>query len=382
MKKLLFGVLALLCVACTPSEKETSAILDKGFAEIMEKHDAVGLMVAAVKDGEVVYNVSYGYKDFENKVPVGIDDKLRIASISKTFVATAVMQLVEQGKINLDEDISNYMGFELRNPNFPDIPITVRMLLSHTSSMSDANGYFSFDYFNPAVSPTWQKAWNSYQPGTKYQYCNLGFNTLGAIIEIVSGERFDIYIKKHIFEPLGVEASHNVMDFDPSQLIGIYRYDASTGSFEKSDAYAQNAADLENYKMGYSTPVFSPTGGVKISAKDLAKVMIMHMNKGAVGDVRIISQESSSLMQSEITPTNYEGECYGMAMISTNDMFADARAVGHDGLALGAYTAMYWVKDGDFGVVVMTNGCTGKTDKAFANILCESAQLLKAHLNK
>ena len=87
-------------------------------------------------------------------------------------------------------------------------------------------------------------------------------------------------------------------------------------------------------------------------------------------------------MQSEITTTNYEGECYGMAMISTNDMFGDARAVGHDGLALGAYTAMYWVKDGDFGVVVMTNGCTGKTDKAFANILCESARLLKAHLNK
>ena len=382
MRKLLFGVLALLCVACSPSAKETAALLDKGFAEIMEKHEAVGLMVAAVKDGEIVYNASYGYKDLENKVPVGVDDKLRIASISKTFVATAVMQLVEQGKINLDEDISNYMGFELRNPIFPDIPVTVRMLLSHTSSMSDANGYFSFDYFNPAVSPTWQKAWNSYEPGTKYQYCNLGFNTLGAIIEIVSGERFDEYMKRHIFEPLGVDASHNVMDFDPAQLVGIYRYVASSESFEKSDAYAQNAADLENYKMGYSTPVFSPTGGVKISAKDLAKVMIMHMNKGAVGDVRLISQESSSLMQSEITPTNYEGECYGMAMISTDDMFGDARAVGHDGLALGAYTAMYWVKDADFGIVVMTNGCTGKTDKAFANILCESAQLLKAHLNK
>ena len=282
--------------------------MDNGFAEIMEKHEAVGLMVAAVKDGEIVYNASYGYKDLENKVPVGVDDKLRIASISKTFVATAVMQLVEQGKINLDEDISNYMGFELRNPIFPDIPVTVRMLLSHTSSMSDSNGYFSFDYFNPAVSPTWQKAWNSYEPGTKYQYCNLGFNTLGAIIEIVSGERFDEYMKRHIFEPLGVDASHNVMDFDPAQLIGIYRYDASTGSVAKSDAYAQNASDLENYKMGYSTPVFSPTGGVKISAKDLAKVMIMHMNKGAVGDVRLISQESSSLMQSEITPTNYEGE--------------------------------------------------------------------------
>ena len=97
MRKLFFGVMALLFVACSPSAKETAALLDKGFAEIMERHNAVGLMVAAVKDGEVVYNASYGYKDMENKVPVGEDDKLRIASISKTFVATAVMQLVEQG---------------------------------------------------------------------------------------------------------------------------------------------------------------------------------------------------------------------------------------------------------------------------------------------
>ena len=382
MRTLLLGVMAFFCIACAPSGKETAALLDKGFAEIMEKHNAVGLMVAAVKDGEIVYNASYGYKDLENQVPVGEDDKLRIASISKTFVATAIMQLVEQGKVDLDADISDYMGFSLRNPAYPDIPVTVRMLLSHTSSMSDSNGYFSFDDFNPSVSPTWQKAWNSYEPGSRYQYCNLGYNTLGAIIEIASGERFDVYIKKHIFEPLGVDASHNVMDFDPEQLIGIYRYVSGNGSFVESDAYSLDPADLENYRMGYSTTLFSPTGGVKISAKDLAKVMIMHMNKGAVGDVRIISQESSSLMQSEITPTNYEGESYGMAMISTNDMFGDVRAVGHDGLALGAYTAMYWVKGGDFGVVVMTNGCSGKTDKAFANILCESAQLLKLHLNR
>ena len=71
---------------------------------------------------------------------------------------------------------------------------------------------------------------------------------------------------------------------------------------------------------------------------------------------------------------------YGMAMISTNDLFKEARATGHDGLALGAYTAMYWIREKNFGVVVMTNGCTGKTDKVFANILCESAELLKNHL--
>ena len=131
--------------------------------------------------------------------------------------------------------------------------------------------------------------------------------------------------------------------------------------------------------MGYTTPVFSPTGGVKISAKSLARVMMMHMNYGTLDGKRILDEQSSKLMQSEITPTNYHGECYGMAMISTNDLIKGARAVGHDGLALGAHTAMYWIREKNFGVVVMTNGCTAKTDKVFANILCESAELLKTH---
>ena len=384
MKRLIIAAFALLLLSCTTSSTETIVkdedSLEKGFEEIMQRHSAVGLQVAAVKDGQIVYTESFGYKNLEEKTPIENGDVLRIASISKTFVATAIMQLVEQGKVDLDADISSYMGFQLRNPNFPDIPITVRMLLSHTSSLSDANGYFTLDNLNPAVSPTWHKAWNSYEPGTKYQYCNLGFNTLGAIIEVASGKRFDTYMKENIFTPLGVYASHNVADLNPDKFIGIYTYNSSNNYFTRNEsAYAM--PDLENYRMGYSTPVFSPTGGVKISAGDLAKVMIMHMNWGIAADgTRIISEESSRMMQSEITPTNYTGESYGMAMISTNDLFKEARATGHDGLALGAYTAMYWIREKNFGVVVMTNGCTGKTDKAFANILCESAELLKNRL--
>ena len=384
MKKYLLAAIALLLLSCKTSTSNNNCrdekLLEKGFEEIMQRNSAVGLQVAAVKDGKTIYNASFGYKDLENKTPIENDDMLRIASISKTFVATAIMQLVEQGKVDLDADISDYMGFPIRNPKFPQQPITARMLLSHTSSMSDANGYFSLDYLNPAVSPTWEKAWNTWEPGSKYQYCNLGYNTLGAIIEITSGQRFDEYMKEHLFAPLGIHASHNVADLNPDELIGIYQYNRSDSSYRKNET-AYTLPDLENYRMGYSTPVFSPTGGVKICAKDLAKAMIMHMNWGTTADgTRIISEESSRMMQSEITTTNYEGERYGMAMITTSDLFTDARATGHDGLALGAHTAMYWIMEKNFGVIVMTNGCTAKTDKVFANILCESADLLKLHL--
>lgn len=385
LRSLILGVVALFAISCADS---TTNNINKGIAQVAERYNAVGLAVAAVKDGEIVYNASFGYKDWENKIPLGNDDVLRIASISKSFVATSVLQLVEQGKLSLDADVSELMGFEIRNPQYPDTPITVRMLLSHTSSMSDSNGYFTFDNLHREKSPTWEKAWNSYEPGSKYQYCNLGYNTLGAIIEIVSGERFDKYVSEHILKPLGVYGHHNVMELDSERFIKIYKYSASGSSSDNSaytctaSAYNSPAEELGNYKMGYSTTVFSPTGGLKISAKDLAKVMMMHMNYGTLGDVKILGKEMCELMQSEIVPTNYPQEKYGMAILQSNDYIKGIRVVGHDGLALGAYTSMFWNQERNFGVVVMTNGCNAQTDKVFANIMCETAEVLYRHLGK
>ena len=390
LRSLILGVVALFAISCADKNGEKDQSLqqieqkiEQEIAQVAERYKAVGLAVAAVKDGQIVYNASFGYKDWENKIPLGNDDVLRIASISKSFVATSILQLVEQGKLSLDADVSELMGFEIRNPKYPDTPITVRMLLSHTSSMSDSNGYFTFDNLHREKSSTWEKAWNSYEPGSKYQYCNLGYNTLGAIIEIVSGERFDMYVSEHILKPLGVYGHHNVMELDPAKFTKIYKYSGSGYSYKCSEsAYNSPAAELENYKMGYSTTVFSPTGGLKISAKDLAKVMMMHMNFGTLGDVKILGKEMCELMQSEIVPTNYPQEKYGMAILQSNDYIKGIRVIGHDGIALGAYTSMFWNQERNFGVVGMTNGCNDKTDKVFANIMCETAEVLYRHLGK
>lgn len=336
---------------------------------IMKRYNAVGLAVAVVDGGKIVYTDTFGYKDLEAKKPWEGKDVLRIASISKSFVATGILQLVEQGKLSLDDDVSELMGLRVRNPKYPEHAITVRMLLSHTSSLSDSNGYFTLESLN-------DRAWNSYEPGSKYQYCNLGYNTLGAIIEKVSGVRFDQYIYNNILKPLGLYANHNVHELDPERFVKIYKYNASNSSYTCSDAYSSIEAQLAEYRMGYSTPLFSPTGGLKISVSDLAKVMMMHMNGGTLDGVKILGSASCTLMQSEIVPTNYEGEKYGMAMLRTNDLLKGHRLVGHDGLALGAHTAMFWHPELKFGFVIMTNGCNAVTDKVFANILCESAECL------
>lgn len=375
---LLFSI-TLSLLGCTPSSHKAA---EKEFEEIISRNKAVGLAVVAVKDGKVIYNNTFGYRDLSAQERWERDDVLRIASISKSFTATAILQLVEQNKLNLDADVSEIMGFQIRNPHYPDTPITVRMLLSHTSSMSDANGYFSFDYLNRETSPTWEKAWNKYAPGTNYQYCNLGFNTLGAIIEKISGVRFDQYISENILRPLGVYANHNVHSLDSGKFVKIYTYSRRDSSFKYTTSAYELAEDaLDNYKLGYSTTLFSPTGGLKISAQDLAKVMMMHMNMGSIDGVKILNRESAELMQSEITTTDHKDENYGMAILRTNDLLKGQRLVGHDGLALGAYTAMYWHPEENYGFVVMTNGCTGVSDNhVFANILCESVECMYKHL--
>ena len=119
---------------------------------VMEKYKAVGLAVAVVKNGRIVFSDSYGYKNLETGEKLKGGELFRIASISKSFTATAIMQLVDKEMLSLNEEVGDILGFKLRNPAFPDIPITVSMLLSHTSSLNDTQGYFNFDVVDPKAS--------------------------------------------------------------------------------------------------------------------------------------------------------------------------------------------------------------------------------------
>ncbi len=370
--KLFFKAAAIVSVAfaafscCSAPTKEELA--EKELKQIMERNQNVGLAVVAVKDGQIVYNKSLGLKDMENQVALGDSDIFRIASISKSFTATGIMQLVEQGKLSLDADVSDLLGFKVRNPKYPKVPITVQMLLSHSSSMNDYNGYFSINKINPDSSKTWKTAWNDYEPGTKYEYCNLGYNTLGTIIERVSGVRFDKYIVENILNPLGVYGGYEVLSLDSTKFVRIYEYNKEDSTFTHSPAaYATRETEIANYVMGHSTPIFSPTGGMKISALDLAKVMMMHMGNGTVNGVKIIDSTSSAMMQSKLVPTGGE-DFYGFAIENTVNLLDGHTMIGHTGGAYGVFTSMFWNKDKDFGFVVMTNGCNGRRDNGFMSV--------------
>ena len=358
----------MLFSACAPTPEQKT---DKAINAVLDEFQAVGIAAAVVKDGEIVYNKSFGYKDLENKTPLCNDDVMRIASISKSFTATSLMQLVEKGIISLDDDVSNLIGFKVRNPRFPDTPITLRMILSHTASINDnGENYLSLDHINPNVSGDCADAYYTYGPGEEYNYSNLGVNLAGTILEKVSGVRFDDYVRENVIWKLGLYGGHNIDSLDANKFAWIYSVE--DGEFVKSQgAYRSRSEDMPGYIAGYSSTIFSPTGGVKISAHDLAKYMMMHMNYGEVDGVRIISQESSKAMQTPVAITKEGGvNNYGLCLTEFPNYLEDYNTpgnypIGHTGGAYGLNSIMIWSPADGWGIVAMTNGYKSVEGKSF-----------------
>ncbi len=353
-------------LSCSISVFAQNEKAEADLREIMKKLDVVGLSVAVVKKGDIIYANSFGLKNIETKAPLSNTDIFRIASISKSFSATSIMQLREAGKLSLDDDFSDLVGFKIRNPKFPDKVITLRMVLSHTSSINDSQGYFTLDAINPSKNPDWAKCYSDYAPGEGYRYCNLNYNMVGTVIEKLSGERFDNYVKNHILNPLELYGGYNVDSLDASRFATLHEYDATTKTFKPSPAaYNPRREEIRNYVMGYTTPIFSPTGGMKISATDLAKYMSMHMNMGKYKGRRIISKKSAKLMQTKVA----EEEGYALALTNLDDLIPGKMMVGHTGSAYGLYSAMFFHPKEKFGIVVITNGCNPTYTKGINDVL-------------
>jgi CubicO group peptidase (beta-lactamase class C family) len=297
------------------------------------------------------------------------DDAVRIASISKLVTTIAVMRLVEQGKLNLDADVSDLLGYRLRNPAFPDTPITLRMLLSHKSSLTDRLDYtlpLDGDMRSVLADP---KAWDSaHAPGTFFRYTNFNFPVVAAVMERATGERFDRMMSRLVLKPLRLHACYQWDTCDDRTIArGVILYRA--GQPIRDDNHGKRPAcpvspasdgscDLSRWRAGANGAIFAPQSGLHISMHDLARVGRMLLNRGKLGGVRLLSPASVKLME---TPAwTYDGSngdigngwvcSYGLGMflIATpqtgchDDLFGDGkRRVGHLGDAYGLKSGLW-----------------------------------------
>ncbi|MGE5621018.1 MAG: serine hydrolase [archaeon] len=357
-----FTIALILAWSISVSAQMPQDSLTTSLSGIAAGLDVAGMSVVVVKNDKVIYSHGFGKRNIDQNLTVDSKTIYRIASVSKSFVATSIMQLCEQKKMSLNDDIGTLLGYSVRNPNYPNDPITVSMLLTHTSSLTDNAGYGSISSLK---SPG---AFANRKPGTYFQYCNLGYSTLGAIIEKVSNQRFDIYVREHILIPLGMNASYNIDDFtsdDFTNIAVLYRKSGSSWMPQADNYNGIKPAprDLSNYKLGEDCFIFSPTGGLRTSAEDLAKFMIAHMKNGVYNGSRILSDSSAAAMHSPKWIYNGSNGAndgfwnkYGYAFQIAEALIASQKMVGVPGEAYGLLSDMYYSPDSLFGIVFITNG--------------------------
>ena len=286
LRKLMLSCLALsasLAQAQSPlTTEDANAWLDGFMPYALQTGDIAGAVVAIVKDGNVLTERGYGYSDVEKHIRVDPRKTLfRPGSVSKLFTWTAVMQLVEQGKLNLDTDINQYLDFKI--PARDGQPVTMRNLMQHTAGFEEqAKGILTDDPKSPGFE-TLLKAWipnRVFAPGTTPSYSNYGASLAGYVVQRLSGEPFDSYIEKHIFAPLDMRLSSFRQPL-PANLAPLM-----------SKGYPRASADPKPYEI--IGP--APAGSLAAPAEDMAHFMIAHLQDGAYQGRRILSAATAQQM--------------------------------------------------------------------------------------
>ena len=345
------------------------------------------------KDG-ITSTRTEGHADAAAKRAITIDDPVRIASISKLVLSIGVMRLVEQGKLDLDADVSDALGWKLRNPNFPDKKISLRLLLSHTSSLTDGAGYWQVPLdgeFKELLDDP--KAWDAqHAPGTYWRYANAGFPIIAGAMERATGERFDLLMQRLVLQPLGLQACYGWPSCEATtaaRAVVLY----ADGKPEVDDNQGGKPAcgitrardgscDLSQWRAGTSSNVFGPQGGLRISANDLSKIGRLLLGDGAVDGVRLLTpasvramigpewsyQDGNGLTLEEDDPIRATRglTCrYGLAVHTlatglpdcNDNLFGDGvPRIGHSGNAYGLLAGLWLDRKAGTGVVYFATG--------------------------
>ncbi|MCB2310442.1 beta-lactamase family protein [Clostridium tagluense] len=316
------------------------------FNEQIKKFNVPGAVFAVVKDNTVLFEKGYGYSDIDKKIPV--DPKttvFRVASISKLFTATAVMQLKEKGKVNLKEDVNKYLkDFKIENKYSK--PVTLENLLTHTAGFDEriigesvTKSYLQEkplkDNLISRLRPLIR------EPGEAPQYSNYGMSVAGYVVESMTGTPFNKYMEDNILKPLHMNNSS--FSFNKKIRDNLSKgYDYKNGIYKKVPVYGST---------------FAPVGGLKTTADDMTKFMMAHLNHGTYDNTTILNKDTTEDMHKKHFPLdiNIPGLCYGFEENNINGV----RVLAHGGNDYGFNSLLYLIPDSNLGFFISTNGDNG-----------------------
>ncbi|MFL5491213.1 MAG: serine hydrolase domain-containing protein [Gemmatimonadales bacterium] len=320
---------------------DVQAWLDGFLPYALQRGDVPGAVVAVVKDGQVLFKKGYGYADLKRKKPVDPDLTLfRPGSVSKLFTWTAVMQLVEQGKLDLDKDVNTYLDFKI--PEAFGKPITLRNAMTHTPGFEEVGrNLFSDDTTKVQPNGDWLKSWTPtriYPPGTVPAYSNYATAMAGYIVQRVSGESFEQYIEHHIFQPLGME--HATFR---QPLPAALRKDMSEGYESASSGEAKP----------FEMVVGAPAGALSASGADMARFMIAHLQNGRFGQASILRPETARLMHTTALTLMPAVNRMVLGFYETNRN--GHRAIAHGGDTFWFHSDLHLFIDDGIGIFISMN---------------------------
>jgi CubicO group peptidase (beta-lactamase class C family) len=321
------------------TSSDVEAFLDGIVPLQLAREDIAGATIAIVKDGKVLFKKGYGYADVGSKKPVSPEETMfRPGSISKLFTWTAVMQLEEQGKLDLDRDVNEYIDYKI--PDAFGKPITVKNLLTHTPGFEEqikdliTNKVETPDLGNYLKTHIPARI---YPPGTVPAYSNYGAALAGYVVERVSGEPFDQYIQNHIFKPLGM--THSTFDQPlPSQFAS-----------NMSNGYGVATEKAKPFET--VTP--APAGSLSSTATDMAQFMLAHLQNGQLNGTKILNPETAQLMHSRLFGLDAAANAmaYGFYEESRNGH----RIIGHGGDTENFHSDLHLVLDAGLGFFISYN---------------------------
>ena len=358
-----------------PFEKQENSFgeiaFDRTVQFLMKRSRIPAFSGCIIKNNSVVWSKGYGLSDIRQGKKASDDTIYMIGSVSKSITATAVMQLYEQGLFELDDDVNEYFSFSLRNPQYPNINITFRMLLSHQSSLAGHSLNESFNYIEKMIlmykqlnsmiqgdfpmneepypflkellipGGNWYESdiWADFPPGENFSYSNWNFVILGYLVELLSGQPFEQYCKENIFIPLGMmNTSFTFEDLDASRLATPYI------------CLAKFYIPIPQYDM----PIFNPAGGIRTNVQDLSHFLIAHMNNGEYNEVQILDKETVELIHTVQYPNN--SGLYGLGWFKLS--IAGESYDLHPGGTYGFSSFMISRNSDNVGVICFFNQCT------------------------
>ncbi len=347
MQKTILTLCYLLAVSVQINAQNSRDSLDAELRNIVHNSGIPGLGIGIVSQDSVLFVQGFGYSDVESKKPYLASTIQPVASISKTFIAMALMKLVENGKLDLNDDINNYLPFPIVNPRYPTNKITLLHLVTHTSSIQELEkvnrgSYFIYDraapknifpkgfykyykkylrnqyvdypmfvkqYLDPSSESFTSKIFGKYAPGEQFTYSNIGACLAAYIIECVAGESFAEFTRKEIFEPLGM----NNTAWSKSDLT----------SDKLANLYFQNGEEVPEYGLlGY------PAGGLYTSTADIM-IYMSEVIRGYLGRGTVLSSESYQTLLTNQLDEKFENEMGVFWFINFEEN------IGHSGFEIG-----------------------------------------------